>query len=93
MEAIRKQVAEAAAAAERQVLADPWTQEQQVAFEDALLCFPEHVEKAERWMQVAGRVEGKSRNECMARYKFLKEFVAKKRAIRKSADEQLAMVY
>ena len=72
-EAARKQAAEAA------VLADPWTQDQQDAFEEALLTFTSALEKAERWYQVAGRVEGKSRNQCMARYRFLKEFILRER--------------
>lgn len=72
-EAARKQAAEAA------VLADPWTQDQQNAFEEALLTFTSALEKAERWHQVAGRVDGKSRNQCMARYRFLKDFILKEK--------------
>lgn len=72
-EAARKQAAEAA------VLADPWTQDQQNAFEDALLHFTSALDKAERWQKIALRVEGKSRNQCMARYKFLKEFILRER--------------
>ena len=83
--AIRKAEEEAATEAERQVLNDPWTQEQQLAFEAALLQYPYYVEKSERWMMVANAVEGKSRNQCMARYKFLKEFVAKKKAVAEAA--------
>lgn len=62
-------------AAERAVLADPWTQEQQDAFEQALLTFTSALEKAERWSQVAAHVQGKSRNQCLARYRFIKEFL------------------
>ena len=74
-------------AAERAVLADPWTQEQQDAFEVALLTYTSIMEKAERWYNVSASVEGKSRNQCMARYKFLKEFIRKeKRERAKMAD-------
>ena len=74
-------------AAERAVLADPWTQEQQDAFEVALLTYTSIMEKAERWFNVSAAVEGKSRNQCMARYKFLKEFIRKeKRERAKMAD-------
>jgi len=62
-------------AAERAVLADPWTQEQQDAFEQALLTYTSALEKAERWSQVAAQVQGKSRNQCLARYRFIKEFL------------------
>ena len=86
LEAIRRAEEEAAAEAERQVLNDPWTQEQQLAFETALLQFPYFMEKTERWTSVANAVAGKSRNQCMARYKFLKEFVAKKRAALEAAE-------
>jgi len=82
-EAARRQVAEAA------VLADPWTQEQQNAFEEALLTFTSALEKAERWQQVAARVEGKSRNQCMARYRFLKEFILRERREKQRAEQQI----
>lgn len=68
------------------MLADPWTQEQQVSFETALLDYPSWLEKSERWTNIAESVDGKSRNQCMARYKFLKEFVSKKRALQVSHD-------
>jgi hypothetical protein len=71
------------------VLADPWTQEQQIAFENALLAYPNYLEKSERWSAVADSVEGKSRNQCMARYKFLKEFVAKKKAMQRSVNDAM----
>jgi ABC-type Mn2+/Zn2+ transport system ATPase subunit len=69
---------EAKAAAEARVLADPWTQEQQVAFETALLTYTNHLEKADRWTKIASEVGDKTRNQCMARYRFLKEFVSSK---------------
>jgi energy-coupling factor transporter ATP-binding protein EcfA2 len=55
---------------------DVWSQSQQVAFENALLEFPSSIEKAERWSNIASKVEGKSRQQCLARYRFLKAFVA-----------------
>ena len=78
------EVAAAKAAAEARVMADPWTQAQQVAFEAALLTFTAHLERNERWAKVAAAVptapgcEAKSKNQCLARYRFLKEYVAQK---------------
>lgn len=60
---------------EMAVTSDIWTQEQQHAFETALLQFPSSVEKNERWNNIAANVEGKSRQQCLARYKFLKAWV------------------
>ena len=85
LDAIRRAEEEAAAEAERQVLNDPWTQDQQLAFETALLQFPYFMEKAERWASVADAVVGKSKNQCMARYKFLKDYVAKRKATAEAA--------
>ena len=86
MEAQRLAEEAEAAAAERQVLADPWTQEQQVAFETALLDYPFFVEKNERWMKIADRVQGKTRNQCIMRYKFLKEYVEKRKKLQQSDE-------
>jgi hypothetical protein len=61
---------------EMAVTNDVWSQSQQVAFEEALLEFPSSIEKTERWNNVASKVEGKSRQQCLARYKFLKAFVS-----------------
>jgi colicin import membrane protein len=83
-EARAAEVAAAKAAAEARVMADPWTQAQQVAFEAALLTFTAHLERNERWAKVAAAVptapgcEAKSKNQCLARYRFLKEYVAQK---------------
>jgi hypothetical protein len=54
---------------------DEWTQDQQVAFELALLDFPSSVEKHERWMKISERVKGKDKQQCLARYRFLKEYI------------------
>ncbi len=71
--------AEAAAKelAEIRVRADPWTQEQQVSFENALLelTINSKLDKSARWSRIAEIVGDKTRNQCIARYRFLKEFV------------------
>jgi hypothetical protein len=60
---------------ESAVLADVWTQEQQVLFEQALLQFTLLTEKKERWTKIAEAVGCKSLQQCLARYKYLKALV------------------
>ena len=71
----------AAEAAEAKARADPWTQEQQDRFEKALLEFTLAYEKEERWRQVAAAVGDKNRNQCMARYKFIKDLLRQQKLI------------
>ena len=71
----------AAEAAEAKARADPWTQEQQDAFEEALLTYTLAYDKEERWTQVAAVVPGKTRNQCMNRYKFIKELIRQQKHI------------
>ena len=57
---------------------DIWTQEQQNCLEIALLDAPyttgeSRLEKEQRWDFVASAVDGKSRNQCLNRYKLLKQ--------------------
>lgn len=55
---------------------DEWTQEQQEAFEEALLTYTSAMEKKERWTRIAESVGGgKSRQQCLARYRYLKALV------------------
>jgi hypothetical protein len=65
--------------------ADVWTQEQQTAFENALLEAPVgsafagsamEAERAARWNFIAAAVEGKTVNQCLMRYKLLVQVVA-----------------
>ena len=60
---------------EQAIIEDEWTQAQQTAFELALLDNPASVEKHERWTKISQAVEGKNKQQCLARYKFLKEFI------------------
>lgn len=68
---------------EQMVLNDPWTQDQQIRFEEALLKHTVHskLDKRERWTLIARHVEGKSKNQCIRRYKYLKDFVAAQRKL------------
>jgi hypothetical protein len=76
---------EARKAAEAMVLGDVWTQEQQHAFELALLTYTSSMEKNERWTKVAAAVGNKTKNQCLMRYRYLKEYVIKMISIEKTA--------
>ena len=52
-----------------------WTAAQQTALEKALRDFPASMEKNERWKAIAGAVPGKSKKECIARFKEVRERV------------------
>lgn len=56
---------------------DNWTQNQQKSLELALQQFPKGTE--ERWEKIAESVLGKSKEECMLRYKHLVELIKKKK--------------
>jgi ATP-binding cassette subfamily F protein 2 len=86
--------AKARAEAEARVMSDPWTQEQQLAFEQALLEFTMYckLDKAERWCNIADKVEGKSRNQCIERYRYLKEYVRKAKTLEKLAREDASLL-
>ena len=60
------------------VFQDVWTQEQQVAFENALLTYTASTPKFDRWTSVAAEVPGKTKQQCLARYKYLKQVVRNK---------------
>ncbi|KAL6436321.1 hypothetical protein ACFW04_004694 [Cataglyphis niger] len=54
-----------------------WSQEQQRALEAALTKYPKGA-SVDRWEKIANCVEGKTKEECQARYKQLVELVKKK---------------
>ena len=51
---------------------DDWTKEQQTALEKALRVFTKEYE-GDRWMEISKCVVGKSKKECMLRYKAIAE--------------------
>ncbi|XP_075713433.1 dnaJ homolog subfamily C member 2 isoform X2 [Rhinoderma darwinii] len=61
----------------------PWTTEEQKLLEQALKTYP--VNTPERWEMIAGAVPGRSKKDCMKRYKELVEMVKAKKA----AQEQV----
>jgi len=58
--------------------AEEWSQEQQKSLESALTQFPKG--SAERWDRIAAKVEGKDKEQCVARFKQLAEQIKKKKA-------------
>ena len=56
----------------------PWTEAQELALVRALKTHGK--ELADRWDRVAGEVEGKTRAECVRRFKALKEGLKAKKA-------------
>ena len=57
---------------------DNWSQDQQKSLEAALSQFSKGT--SERWDRIAGKVDGKNKEQCMLRFKFLAEQIKKKKA-------------
>lgn len=57
---------------------DNWSEEQQKALESALKKFPSSLPANERWTNIAGEVEGKTKKQCVDRYKYLSSLIKKK---------------
>uniref|UniRef100_A0A1B0AFH8 DnaJ homolog subfamily C member 1 n=1 Tax=Glossina pallidipes TaxID=7398 RepID=A0A1B0AFH8_GLOPL len=58
-----------------------WTQDQQKALEEAIIKYPKSSVVGDRWQRIADYVPGKSKEECLTRYKYLCELVkAQKRS-------------
>ena len=57
--------------------ADPWSQAQQKALEGAIKSFPKGT--TERWERIANKVPGKTKDQCIQRFKTLAEMVKKKK--------------
>ena len=71
-EAVNEVAAEAVVEA-----ADPWSQAQQKALEGAIKSFPKGT--TERWERIANKVPGKTKDQCIQRFKTLAEMVKKKK--------------
>ena len=55
-----------------------WTQVQDQQLQDALAQFPATMDKNERWSSIAAAVSGKSKKQCVARFKAIREALKKK---------------
>lgn len=61
-------------------LASDWSQVQQKEFEQAIKGFPKGTD--ERWDRIASKVGGKSKEECLVRFKYLAAMVKNKKETR-----------
>jgi DnaJ family protein C protein 2 len=56
-----------------------WSSEQQKQLEEAMKKFPSNLPSAERWTKIAEHVSGKSKQQCIARFKYIRELIAAKK--------------
>jgi len=84
------EAAAAATAAQAKVnLVEEWDQKQQKILEQALVSFPRTVE--ERWVKIAECLPGKSKEDCMKRYKYLSSKVLQARKTKAAAAAAAAV--
>lgn len=50
---------------------DVWTDQQQLALETALKTYPSTLSANERWTKISSEVQGKTKKQCVDRYKYL----------------------
>lgn len=55
----------------------PWTEEEDALLQEMLRKFPATIEKNERWKSIATGVTGRSKKECVERFKAIREAVKK----------------
>ena len=56
-----------------------WSQQQQQLLEEGLKMYPSSLAPTERWDKIAGMVTGKTKKDCIERYKFLCEVAKQKK--------------
>lgn len=61
------------------VAEEEWTGIQQKQLEDAMRKYPAALPAAERWAAIALVVDGKSKQQCVARFKYIRELISKKK--------------
>jgi DnaJ family protein C protein 2 len=66
--------AEAAPAADE---TDAWTEEQDKLLQEALVEFPGSMDKNERWVSIAKALPGKSKKDCVERFKSIRDAIMK----------------
>jgi DnaJ family protein C protein 1 len=64
-----------------------WSQEQQKALEAAIQKYPKS-NSDDRWQKIANSVPGKTKEECLSRYKYLVEMVKKQKEEEKKKEEE-----
>lgn len=65
-----------------------WTQDQQRLLETAIVKYPKTI-AGDRWQKIASTVPGKTRDECLARYKYLVQKVKDQRQKEAAAETQV----
>lgn len=63
-----------------------WSQDQQKLLELAIVKYPKNA-AGDRWQKIANNVPGKTKEECLARYKHLVEIVKAQKAATRDADD------
>jgi len=58
---------------------EEWSPEQQKQLEEAMKKFPSTLAPAERWAKIAENVPGKTKQQCVARFKYIRELIAAKK--------------
>lgn len=58
---------------------EAWTPEQQKLLEEAMRKHPPTQVPAERWVKIAEEIPGKNKQQCVARFKYIRELIAKKK--------------
>lgn len=56
---------------------DIWSEEQQKALEVSLKKYPSSLPANDRWSSISKDVEGKTKKQCVERYKFLSQLIKK----------------
>lgn len=57
----------------------PWTEEQDAALQEMLRKYPADMDKNERWKAIAKGVEGRTKKECVQRFKAIRDAVKGKK--------------
>ena len=58
---------------------EEWSPLQQKQLEDAMRKYPATMTPSERWSAIANDVEGKTKPQCVARFKYIRELISKKK--------------
>jgi len=58
---------------------DVWTSEQDQQLQKGLQMYPSSMEKNERWSSISNKVVGKSKKECVARFKVIRNALKAKK--------------
>jgi DnaJ family protein C protein 2 len=58
---------------------DAWTDDQQKALETALKKYPSSMPANERWAEISKDVQGKTKKQCVDRYKYLSQLIKNKK--------------